>query len=174
MIGSLDTVQAGGTLGESVIKHLLAANFTVTALTRDPLKIGNSFPSAVKVVKTNYDSVESFVPPLEGQDAVVDLINRNQWEASIGLIDAAISAKVPHFIPSSFGLDMSKPEACKKPPLLGKAKMEDYIITKSEEGVISFTAIQVNMILTTRFPNRSSSLLIAIKCGIACSLSRAQ
>jgi putative NADH-flavin reductase len=78
MIGSLDTVQAGGTFGESVIKHLLAANFIVTALTRVTLKIGNSFPSAVKVVKTNYDSVESLVTPLDGQDAIVYLINRNQ------------------------------------------------------------------------------------------------
>jgi uncharacterized protein YbjT (DUF2867 family) len=129
-----------------VIKHLLAANFTVTALTRDPFKIGNSFPSAVKVVKTNYDSVESLVPSLEGQDAVVDLTNRNQWEASIHLIDAAISTKVPHFIPSSFGLDMSKPEVRKMPPLLGKVKTEDYIIAKSKEGVIALTAIQVNMI----------------------------
>jgi uncharacterized protein YbjT (DUF2867 family) len=77
MIESSDTVQPGGTLGESVIKHLLAANFTVTALTRDALKIDNSFPSAVKVVKMNYASVESLVPSLEGQDAVVDLINRN-------------------------------------------------------------------------------------------------
>jgi hypothetical protein len=47
---------------------------------------------------------------------------------------------------------MSKPEACKKPPLLGKAKMEDYIITKSDEGVISFTAIQVNMIFDYSLP----------------------
>jgi hypothetical protein len=146
MIESSDIVQPGGTLGGSVIEHLLAANFTVTALTRNPLKIGNSFPSAVKVVKTNYDSVESLAPSLEGQDAVVDLINRNQCEASIRLIDAAISVKVPHFIPSSFGLDMSKLEACKMPPFLGKAKMEDYIIAKFKEGVIAFTAIQVNMI----------------------------
>jgi hypothetical protein len=87
-----------------VIKHLLAATFTVTALTCDPLKIDNSFPSAAKLVQTNYDSVESLVPSLKNQDAVVDLFNRHQWEVSVRLIDAAISAKVPHFIPSSLFL----------------------------------------------------------------------
>ena len=74
------------------------------------------------------------MPYLEGQDAVVDLINRNQWEVSIRPIGAAISAKVPHFIPSSIGLDMSKPEARKMPPLLGKVKMEDYIIDNFRRG----------------------------------------
>jgi hypothetical protein len=41
---------------------------------------------------------------------------------------------------------MSKPEARKMPPLLGKVKMEDYVIAKSKGEVIAFTAIQVNMI----------------------------
>jgi hypothetical protein len=36
---------------------------------------------------------------------------------------------------------MRKPEARKIPPLLGKVKIEDHIIAKSKEGVISFTAI---------------------------------
>lgn len=129
-----------------MIEHLLAANFTVTALTRDPLKLSNSFPSAVKLLKTDYDSVETLVPCLEGQDAVVDLINRNQWEVSIRLIDAAIAAKVPHFIPSSFGLDQRNPETRKNPALTGKVKMEDYVIAKGEEGAISFTAIQTGLI----------------------------
>ena len=133
-------------MGESVIEHLLAANFTITALTRDPLKISNSFPSAVKLVKTDYDSIETLVPSLEGQDAVVDLINRNQWEVSICLIDAAIVAKVPHFIPSSFGIDGRNPETRKIPSLSGKIKMGDYIIAKGKESTISFTAIQTSLI----------------------------
>jgi len=85
-------------LGESVIKHLLAANFIVTALTRDPSKIGNSFPSAVKLVKTNYDSVESLIPSLEGQDAVVDLINRNQWKYPYA---SSMPPYLPRFLTSS-------------------------------------------------------------------------
>ena len=127
-----------------MIKHLLAANFTVTALTRDPQKIGSSFPSAVKLVKADYDSVQTLVPSLEGQDAVIDLINRNQWEVSIRLIDAAIAAKVPHFIPSSFGLDQRHPELRKNPSVVGKLKMEDHIIAKGKEGAISFTAIETS------------------------------
>jgi uncharacterized protein YbjT (DUF2867 family) len=130
-----------------VISHLLSANFTVTALTRDPAKISKSFPSAVKLVKADYSSIETLAPALKDQDAIVDLINRNQWEVSIRLIDAAIAAKLPHFIPSSFGIDRSKPRARTLPSISGKIKMEDHLSARSKEGAITFTAIETSLFL---------------------------
>lgn len=99
----------------------------------------------MKLVKTDYDTIDALIPNLRGQDAVVDLINRNHWETSIRLIDAAIAAEVPHFIPSAFGLDQTEEFLRSIPPIQGKIKMEDYLIAKAEEGAISFTAIETSM-----------------------------
>lgn len=139
--------QPGGTLGESVIRNLVKANFDVTALTRDPSNVKGTFPTSVKFVKVDYDSVDSIVPHIHGQDAVVDLINRNESDVSIRLIDAAIAAKVPHFIPSSFGLDQSNPEVRKIPATFSKRAMEDYLFQKGKEGAISYTAIETAIFL---------------------------
>ncbi|KAF2102782.1 NAD(P)-binding protein [Rhizodiscina lignyota] len=140
-------VGLNGTLAESIIKHLVAANFAVTGVTRDPSKATDKFSSSVKLVKADYDSVDTIAPILRGHDAVIDLINRNQWETSIRIIDAAIAAKVPFFVPSSWGLDQSNEEVRSLPPTEGKVKMEDYIIGKAKEGAIAFAAIETSMFL---------------------------
>ncbi|KAK4551346.1 hypothetical protein LTR86_011221 [Recurvomyces mirabilis] len=157
-------VGLGGTLSDSVIKHLLSAGLIVTALTRDPERYKQSFREPIKVIKASYDSIEALVPILEGQHAVVDLLARDQWPISIRLIDAAIAAKVPHFIPSSFGIDMRLAAARNMPSLSGKAKLEDHITAKGKEGAITYTIIQTSMIFEWAL---SRSVFLPLEGGTA-------
>jgi len=54
---------ASGNLGPAVLNQLLAAEFTVTALTRADSR--STFPSAIKVVPVDYDSLDSLTAALE-------------------------------------------------------------------------------------------------------------
>lgn len=60
---SANAIQATGNLGPAIISALLAAGFTVTALTRDATK-GSQFGDRVKVVEVDYDSHDSLVSAL--------------------------------------------------------------------------------------------------------------
>ena len=60
---------ASGSIGSAVLKALLDANFTVTALTRPGST--HSFPSSVKVAEVSYDNAESLTASLKGIDAEV-------------------------------------------------------------------------------------------------------
>ena len=79
---------------------------------------------------------------LDKQDALIILINRDEAQAQINLIDAAIASRIPHIIPSAFGFTTTHPEVRKYPVLWPKAKMEDYLIQKAEEGQVTYTQVQ--------------------------------
>lgn len=114
-------------------------------MTRDASKA--NFPRSVKVVQSDYSSVEALAPVLKGHDAVVDLLNRNAWEASILIIDAAIAAGVKFLIPSSWGIDMRNEFLAKLPPLIGKKKMEDHLHTRGAAGDISYAIINTAFLM---------------------------
>lgn len=137
--------QPNGTLGPSVIKHLVAAGYSVTALTRDPSKV-ETLPG-VKVVQADYSSADALAPALKGFDAVVDLLNRNAWEASILVADAAVAAGVEFLVPSAFGLDMRHEYLRSIPPIEGKVKLEDHVAAKGADGQISYAMIETSMFL---------------------------
>jgi saccharopine dehydrogenase-like NADP-dependent oxidoreductase len=123
------------------------AGMAVTLLSRDPSKSTKSFPDSVKVLKTDYSSIDSILPSLKNQDAVVDLINRHQSDVSIRLIDAAIAAGISHYIPSAFGVDQKHPYIRTLPPVQDKVKMEEHLEARAAEGKITFTAIETSMFL---------------------------
>ncbi|KAI9709291.1 MAG: hypothetical protein M1820_003411 [Bogoriella megaspora] len=132
-----------GTLGPAVIKHLSNNNLEITLLTRDPKKASETHPPPTKVVQADYDSVEQLTSVLrQGTfDSLVILINRDQLGPQLRLIDAAIAARTPHIIPSSFGIDHSHPKVREAPFLKEKIAMEDYLFQKADQGQITYTSI---------------------------------
>ena len=120
---------ASGNLGPAILNQLLAAGFTVTALTRADSR--STFPSAVKVVPVDYDSLESLTAALKGQDALVSTLAILALGAQIRLVDAAIAAGVKRFIPSEFG--SNNPLARRMPVFADKVKVHDYLVQKVQE-----------------------------------------
>jgi hypothetical protein len=120
---------ASGNLGPAVLNQLLAAGFTVTALTRADSR--STFPPAVKVVPVDYDSLDSLTAALKGQDAFVSTVAILAIGAQIRLIDAAIAAGVKRFIPSEFG--SNNPLARRLPVFADKVKVQDYLVQKVQE-----------------------------------------
>ena len=115
------------------MRELVKAGFNVTAFTRTDSTA--TFPENVTVKKVDYRSVESLIPLLEGQDAVVSTIATVAIGSQKALVDAAIAAKVKRFISSEFGINTrTVGDAAIGKILGGKVKVLDYIIEKSEEN----------------------------------------
>jgi NAD(P)-dependent dehydrogenase (short-subunit alcohol dehydrogenase family) len=120
---------ASGNLGPAILNQLLAAGFTVTALTRADSR--STFPTVVKVVPVDYDSFDSLTAALKGQDALVSTLATLAIGAQIRLIDAAIAAGVKRLIPSEFG--SNNPLARRMPVFADKVKVHDYLVQKAQE-----------------------------------------
>ncbi|KAH6887114.1 hypothetical protein B0T10DRAFT_575674 [Thelonectria olida] len=120
-------VGASGSLGTEVVTALLDAGFDVTAITRNESKA--TFPDKVTVKRADVSSVDSVKEAIAGQDAVVSTAASAAAGSQKILIDAAIAAHVPRFIPSEFGIETRKYRDTKIGGLL-KAKLQntDYLI----------------------------------------------
>ncbi|KAI2622325.1 NAD(P)-binding protein [Hypoxylon sp. NC1633] len=124
---------ASGNLGKEVVLALLEAGFNVTALTREDST--STFPSNVVSKKVDYQSTESLISALQGQDAVVSTIATAAIGGQTRLVDAAVAVKVKRFIPSEFGVNTRILQGTPIGSILqGKVKTLDYIIEKSEEN----------------------------------------
>ena len=135
--------QPTGTLGLPVLKTFLASivpAFHLTLLTQDVTKAqsllddlfkqqGVTFdPGRIAIeVIDDYRNRAALCSTLEGKDALVILLNRSLGDQQIALIDAAIAARVPHIIPSSYGVGVSHPYLRSSPPLEEKVKMLDHL-----------------------------------------------
>ncbi|KPM41003.1 hypothetical protein AK830_g5532 [Neonectria ditissima] len=94
---------ASGNIGRVVVQKLLASGFNVTALQR--LSSTATFPAGVKTRKFAYDSFESWKSALEGEDVVISFLIPPATEYQNMAADAAVAAKVKHFIPSEWGMN---------------------------------------------------------------------
>lgn len=132
-------IGASGKIGPSILEAFLVnGNFDVTVLSRK--SSGATFPSGVKIIKTDVD-YDSLRAAFSGQDAVVSIVGGAQASNQKLYIDAAIAAGVKRFIPSDFGgwtpdaaiLDKNK---------LFKSKVEiaEYLKEKESE-TFSWSAI---------------------------------
>ncbi|KAH6618675.1 isoflavone reductase family protein [Boeremia exigua] len=131
-------VGAGGNLGPSILKAFLESSFTTSVLSREGSD--STFPSGVKVLRADYDSVDSLKQALQGQDAVVSLVGGNALGAQNKLIDAAIAAGVKRFLPSEYGSNTPDPKVLAAVPVFaGKIGTVDYL--KSKENVISWSSV---------------------------------
>ncbi|KAK4182994.1 hypothetical protein QBC35DRAFT_132047 [Podospora australis] len=142
MSGSITKVAiagATGNIGQFVLKHLLAANFSVTALTRSGSN--NSFPESVTVKEVDYDSLDSLTAALQGQDAVVATLAGHVLPKQLLLIEAAAAAGVKRFLPSEFGSDTTNPKVTALPLHKPKLGVLNALKQKAAEGELSYTSV---------------------------------
>ncbi|KAF2431557.1 NAD(P)-binding protein [Tothia fuscella] len=131
-------IGAGGNLGPAVLDQFLISSFTVTVLSRKESK--STFPSSVKVIKTDY-SPESLAQAFKGQDAVVSIVGNEGFGQQTTIIDAAIKAGVKRFIPSEYGSDTNNDEVVKIVPIFkGKTQIVKYLTSKESKD-FSWTAL---------------------------------
>ncbi|CAO2651073.1 Nn.00g093700.m01.CDS01 [Neocucurbitaria sp. VM-36] len=131
-------IGAGGNLGPSILDAFLKSSFNTTVLSRQDSK--STFPSGVKVVRADFESISSLKDAFQGQDAVISLIAGVAIGDQNKLIDAAIAAGVKRFVPSEFGSNVPDKRTRDIVPVFeGKYQTVNYL--KSKESEISWTSV---------------------------------
>ncbi|KAH7342522.1 hypothetical protein BKA65DRAFT_430386 [Rhexocercosporidium sp. MPI-PUGE-AT-0058] len=138
---------ASGNVGPAILKVLLdSGKFKITIFTRESSVA--TFPSAAKVVKVDYKSLESLTSALQGQDAVVSTLSASALSDQTLLIDAAIASGVQRFLPSEFGSDLENPKARALPVYAGKVAVQNYLVGKAKSNPeFSYTIIRNGFLL---------------------------
>ena len=132
--------QATGNLGSVVLKELLSSGlFELTVLTRGSSTL--TFPPEVKVVKVDYERLDSLTTALAGQDALVSTLPSNVAASQKLLIDAAVKAGVKRVIPTEYGCDLHNELTRKLPVYAGKVQIEEYLEQLAVKGSISYTLV---------------------------------
>ena len=102
---------ATGNLGLRIVKALLTYQVDVIALVRntsDVVKLNNLEKLGAKVVKVNLNTVDEITKACVGSSCVISALaglRDTIIDAQKILLDAAVKAGVPRFIPSDFSLD---------------------------------------------------------------------
>lgn len=134
--------QATGNLGPAILEQLLAAGFQVTVLTRADSANTHNFPATVSVAKVDYDSLDSLVSALRGQDAVVSTLASAALSKQLKLVDAAAQAGVRRFIPSDFGSNTVHPKAAALPVYGDKVAVQKALQEKAAQpGGMTYTVV---------------------------------
>ncbi|KFY38222.1 hypothetical protein V494_04479 [Pseudogymnoascus sp. VKM F-4513 (FW-928)] len=135
-----------GLVGKPIVNALLkSGKFTLTALVRESST--STFPSGVKVVKVDFDSVASLTEALKGQDALVSAIGNAALQGQNHLVDAAVAAGVSRFLPSEFGSNLDNAKAGALPVFGYKVATANY----SKEIAASNPAFTYTFIRTGAF-----------------------
>ncbi|KAM0551267.1 hypothetical protein ACHAPJ_008612 [Fusarium lateritium] len=131
-IRKVAVVGGSGLLGIKVVNSLLNAGFEVTAITRN--ESSATFPDKVTVKRVDITSVDSIKDAITGQDAVVSAAATAATGNQKTIIDAAIAARVPRFIPSEFGIPSREYRDTKIGSILaGKVRNTDYLIELAQK-----------------------------------------
>jgi len=140
-IKNVAVIGASGALGSPILKVIVdSGKFNVTAVSREDSK--STFPSSIKVVKADYNSLDSLTAAFKGQDAVISTVGTEGLLGQSVLIDAAIAAGVKRFLPSEFGSDLSNPNVAKLPVFGYKIATRNHIEEKIRAGAdISYTYV---------------------------------
>ncbi|KAF5637665.1 2-hydroxyisoflavone reductase [Fusarium sp. NRRL 25303] len=130
-IQKVAVVGASGLIGSKIVDSLLRAGFEITAITRN--ESSANFPDKLIVKRVDITSVDSVKEALAGQDAVVSAAAAAAGSQKV-IIDAAIAAKVPRFIPSEFGIPSRQNRDTKIIKIFGaKIQNTDYLIELAEK-----------------------------------------
>ncbi|CAJ0547509.1 Ff.00g042630.m01.CDS01 [Fusarium sp. VM40] len=138
---------ATGRLGPSTIKHLLQNGFKVSVLTRNPSSA--NLPPDVEAISADYTSAETLTPSLLGRgfDAIVIILNRLAYDASVVAMQAAVNAGIYRAIPSFFGVSLDNPEIANMPFMNSKLPVYNDVLEKGARGDITYTGINTGMFL---------------------------
>ncbi|KAI9044485.1 NAD(P)-binding protein [Aspergillus affinis] len=105
---------ATGILGQQVAKNLTRRGVPVKALVRprtDHARTQSLHDRKVSIVPVNFSDVAALTRELNGATCVVSTLQGLRdviYNVQTNLLDAAVAAKVPRFIPSDFSLDFTK------------------------------------------------------------------
>ena len=124
---------ATGNLGNKIVDELLKLNTIVKVLVRsqtDEKKIQNLASKNVEIYKVDVYTIEEIALVCKGVDCVVSVLAG--FEDTIVdtqkiLVQAAIKAKVPRFIPSDFSTDFRNLIYGKNRNLDFRKKFHDYL-----------------------------------------------
>jgi len=139
-------LQATGSLGSVVLKELIKSGlFDITVLTRQ--SSNHTFLPNVKVLKVDYNSIDSLATALAGQDALVSTVASTAVASQKILIDAAVRSGVKRIIPSEFGCDLHNPKTRLLPVYAAKVEIEEYLTSLAEKGLTSYTLVYTGPLL---------------------------
>lgn len=140
IIKNVAIVGASGAVGKPALAALVASGlFNVTILRRQGSS--STYPSNVKQVDVDYESVASLTAALKGQDALVSTVGTLQIDSQRTVIDAAIAAGVKRIIPSEFGSNLDVPKTRALPVFQAKVAIQDYLKEKAKAGEITYTFV---------------------------------
>ncbi|SOD96772.1 NmrA family NAD(P)-binding protein [Spirosoma fluviale] len=114
MKNSIAVAGATGDMGERIVKALLNRGANVRALVRassNSAKITELEKMGVQVVKLNAWTVNELTEACRGVSCVVSALSglrETVIDAQKALLDAAVAAGVPRFIPSDYSIDFTK------------------------------------------------------------------
>ena len=133
--------QATGNLGPAILDALLTAGFQVTVLTRQSST--HTLPSTVAVHAVDYNSLDSLVSALQGQDAVISTLGSTAIDQQLLLVEAASLAGIKRFIPSEFGSNTLNPKTGALPTFAPKVAIQDALKkhADSSSDAMSYTVI---------------------------------
>ncbi len=143
---------AGGTgnLGGRIIKALIARGAEVRAIVRngsEPEKIPKLTALGAKVITVDLSDVEELKQACQGTSCVVSALaglHETIVDSQIKLLDAAISAGVPRFIPSDFASDFTK---------LPTGENRNFDLRKEFHQYLDKSSIAATSILNGAFAN---------------------
>jgi len=131
---------ASGTLGSVILKELLKSHlFEITVLTR--ASSNHAFPPQVKVIKVDFESLDSLSAALEGQQALVSTLASLAVPSQRMLIDAAVKVGVKRIIPSEFGCNLHNAKTRTLPVYASKVAIEEYLDELAVKGLVSYTLV---------------------------------
>ena len=124
---------ATGNLGSKIVDELLKLDVHVKALVRaqtDFVKINHLAKKKVEICQVKVFSIDEIAKICEGVDCVVSVLAGFEdtiFDAQKILVQAAIQAKVPRFIPSDFSTDFTNLIYGKNRNLDFRKKFHDYL-----------------------------------------------
>jgi nucleoside-diphosphate-sugar epimerase len=123
---------ATGNLGVPILEALLAAQISVTVLSRlggNSSKL-TSYPN-LKIEEVDFESAQSLTVALQGVEVVVSCVATLAIGSQNRLIDASVAAGVKRFIPAEFGMNSLDPLCARLPVCVPKVTTQRYLQEKS-------------------------------------------
>ena len=114
MKNAIAVVGATGNLGGRIIKALLSKGAEVRAIVRpgsDPAKVDELTQKGVTVIRSEMTDAQELAPAFDGVGAIISAVQGLRdviVDTQSIVLDAAVMAGVPRFIPSDFSTDFTK------------------------------------------------------------------
>ncbi|KAI1776270.1 putative oxidoreductase CipA-like protein [Hypoxylon cercidicola] len=144
-INTVAVAGASGFLGPAIVNQLVEDGFKVTVLGRKGTS--HAFPASVATAEIDYESPESLVKALTGQDAVVSTIGFAGLPQQLPLVRAAVAAGVKRFVPSEYGSDATNEAAAGLPPFKPKHAVAAALAAAAAGGDITYTLVSTGPFL---------------------------